>query len=64
VAGLERENSVKAHAGWTAPHKHIAMFEQDALGGVGALQASQQKHAFEPSEMETMGWVMSHSWRS
>src|SRR5580698_7770289 len=46
-AGLERLDAVEAHAGWSAPHDYVAVFEQDAFRFLGALQAAQQEDAFE-----------------
>jgi len=47
MAWLERQHAVKAHARRAAPDDDVTMFQQDALGCIGALQAAEQKDALE-----------------
>ena len=47
VAWLERQHTVKPHPRRAAPHEHIAVFQQQALCLVRALQPAQQKYTLQ-----------------
>lgn len=47
MAWFEREYAVKAHTRRSAPDDYVAVLQQDALGGIGALQAAQQEYAIK-----------------
>ena len=38
---------MEAHARRTSPDDDVAVFEEDAAGGVGALEAAEEEDAFE-----------------
>jgi len=56
-AGFDRLHAVEAHARGASPDDDIAVFEQDAPGRVGALQAAEEKDALESKRDRDDGLV-------